>query len=397
MKTSPHGASSHWANHPPEFAVNQAPSFALRIATKQGLRWALGTSLLEQWTSGSSEDLLQGHLDQALSRLASCNGGLLVGLLPYPAPSGGQTPYPNPPACLLLSDSHAISDRLPHLLPTDFRMTAPFAADCSREQYIAAVHRVKEYLTSGDAYQVNLSQRFTGSYTGSPWNAFVRLANHFDPPHAAWLVAGDFSVISLSPELFLRGSNGFVETHPIKGTRPRHPDAGEDRRLADELALHPKDRAENLMIVDLLRNDLGRVCGTGSIAAPDLFRIESQRNVHHLVSTVTGRLRSDATLKDLLLACFPGGSVTGAPKVRAMEIIEELEPHARSVYCGTVFWVTADGHFSSNILIRTFLAGNGVIHGWAGAGIVADSVPESEYTECLDKLRPLMRFLENGN
>jgi len=172
-------------------------------------------------------------------------------------------------------------------------------------------------------------------------------------------------------------------------------DPAADAALAADLATHPKDRAENLMIVDLLRNDLGKVCAPGSIRTPELFQVESFHNVHHLVSTVTGTLPAGVGMQQLLAACFPGGSITGAPKRRAMEIINELEPHPREVYCGTIFWATADGQFGSNIAIRTFVASNGVLHGWAGAGIVADSDPATEYQECLDKLAPLMHALED--
>lgn len=354
-----------------------------------------------QWQGPDAAALIE-HITEAVAALAASGpAGLLVGLLPYPGNEGAiQSALP---ATMALFD-HFCTD-----VPGDptgdranrtgqsapFRLTTGFAPDWTRDGYMAAVRRVQDYLAAGDAYQVNLAQRFTAGYEGDPRVAFDLLRAQFSPPYSAWLDFGDRQVLCLSPESFLEVDGSCVTTRPIKGTRARGADPAADAALAADLATHPKDRAENLMIVDLLRNDLGKVCAPGSIRTPTLFQVESFRNVHHLVSTVTGTLPAGVGIQQLLAACFPGGSITGAPKRRAMEIINELEPHAREVYCGTIFWATADGHFGSNIAIRTFVARNGVLHGWAGAGIVADSDPAAEYQECLDKMAPLMRALED--
>jgi para-aminobenzoate synthetase component 1 len=187
--------------------------------------------------------------------------------------------------------------------------------------------------------------------------------------------------------------DGKVETRPIKGTRPRSDTVRQDRLLAEELHKHPKDRAENLMIVDLLRNDLSKCCAAGSVRVPKLFEVESFANVHHLVSTVEGRLAAERDALDALCSCFPGGSVTGAPKLRAMQIIEQLEPDRRGVYCGTIGYVGFDGSMDSNIVIRTLVYGDGKVHCWAGGGIVADSNPEDEYRETLHKASAMLRLL----
>jgi para-aminobenzoate synthetase component 1 len=201
-------------------------------------------------------------------------------------------------------------------------------------------------------------------------------------------------VLSSSPECFLTLRSGQVETRPIKGTRPRRPDPAEDARQVAELSASPKDRAENLMIVDLLRNDLGRVCRPGSIRVPDLFRVEHYATVHHLVSTVTGELAAGRDALDLLAACFPGGSITGAPKRRAMEIIQELEPAARGLYCGSLGYLGVDGDMDLNIAIRTLTVADRVAEFWAGGGLVADSRADDEYRECGHKARALRETLE---
>ena len=314
----------------------------------------------------------------------------LAGILPYPAAGAGGSngDLDATPATLLLFDAQRPEP--PITAAREFRLTTPFTPDQDRQTYLRGVEHVLAYLQAGDAYQVNLAQRFSARYTGDTWEAFTRVQARLDAPHAAWVDLGDRQVLCFSPESFLELDGRQVVTRPIKGTRPRHADAAADAALAADLAMHPKDRAENLMIVDLLRNDLGRVCMPGSIRVPGLFEVESFHNVHHLVSRVTGELADGIDIPELLAACFPGGSITGAPKRRAMEIITELEPYARDIYCGSLFWVTADGRMGSNIAIRTFLARSGTLQGWAGAGIVADSRPAAEYQECLDKLAPIM-------
>jgi para-aminobenzoate synthetase component 1 len=256
------------------------------------------------------------------------------------------------------------------------------------------LQRIQRYLHAGDCYQVNLAQRFAAPAQGDPWHAYRRLRRANPAPFGAYLAFDDCCILCGSPERFLQIRNDRVETKPIKGTRPRGRDPDEDRTLAEALRLSPKDRAENLMIVDLLRNDLGKVCAIGSVHVPRLFEIERYAHVHHLVSTVRGRLAAGRSALDLLRACFPGGSVTGAPKLRAMQIIEELEPHRRGVYCGSIGYIGVDGAMDTNIVIRTLVHSAGVARLWAGGGIVVDSDPEAEYRETLDKAAPLLALLE---
>ncbi len=260
--------------------------------------------------------------------------------------------------------------------------------------YRAAFERAHAYLRAGDCYQINLAQRFEVAASGDPWVAFRRLRAINPAPFAAYLHVPGVQVLSVSPERFLRAeADGHVETRPIKGTRPRNSDATADAALADALATSPKDRAENVMIVDLLRNDLGRVCASGSVRVPKLCEIESFPTVHHLVSTVTGELASGNDALDLLRACFPGGSITGAPKIRAMEIIEELEPHRRGVYCGAIGYVGFDGAMDTNIAIRTLVHSHDRARFWAGGGIVIDSEAEAEYQETFDKAAAMLALL----
>jgi len=275
-----------------------------------------------------------------------------------------------------------------------FRVLDRVRANLSRAQYLDAFARIQRYLREGDCYQVNLAQRFAAPTQGDPWLAYRELRVMNPAPFGAYLGTPDCQVLCSSPERFLRVRNALVETKPIKGTRPRGADPDEDLRLAAELRASPKDRAENLMIVDLLRNDLGRVCAIGSIEVPTLFAVESFARVHHLVSTVCGRLAAGRTALDLLRACFPGGSITGAPKRRAMEIIEELEPNRRGIYCGAIGYLGFDGAMDTNIAIRTLVHSGGLTRLWAGGGIVADSDAQSEYRETFDKAAPLLDLLE---
>jgi para-aminobenzoate synthetase component 1 len=265
----------------------------------------------------------------------------------------------------------------------------------SPDSYIAAVRRAIEYIHAGDCFQVNLSQRLLAPLREHPLELYGRLRKTNPAPFACYFDAGDFQVVSASPERFLQVSpGGEVVTKPIKGTRPRGKSPEEDADLVRDLTNSPKDRAENVMIVDLLRNDLGRVCEYGSVRVPKVCEVETYPFVHHLVSEVRGKLRQGMTPFDLLRAAFPGGSVTGAPKVRAMEIIAELEPTARGPYCGSVGFIGFDGAMDTNILIRTFTAGRGWLQFPVGGGIVADSDPEQEYEETLHKAAGLLRALE---
>ena len=268
----------------------------------------------------------------------------------------------------------------------------------TRVDYQAAVQRVIDYIFAGDIFQANLSQRFQAELAANdtPFALYRRLRADNPAPFAAYLDLGGVVVASSSPERFLKLQDGQVETRPIKGTRPRSPDPGLDRALAEELCASEKDRAENVMIVDLLRNDISRVCLDDSVQVPRLCALESFATVHHLVSTIEGRLRPDATAVDLLEACFPGGSITGAPKIRAMEIIAELEPTLRGPYCGNIGYLGFDGAMDSNIAIRTFAIKGSQVTFQAGGGIVADSDPAAEYQETLDKAQALLKALSPG-
>jgi para-aminobenzoate synthetase component 1 len=275
-----------------------------------------------------------------------------------------------------------------------YRVREPVRVNMTRAEYLTAIARIQRYLIAGDCYQVNLARRFAVVADGDPWNAYQRLRVLNPAPFSAYFAPPECQVLCSSPERFLQVRDGMVETQPIKGTCPRSSDALTDQQLAEMLQRSPKDRAENLMIVDLLRNDLGQVCTPGTIAVPRLFAIESYTRVHHLVSTIIGQLAMEYTAIDLLRACFPGGSVTGAPKQRAMEIIEELEPQRRGVYCGAIGYLGCDGAMDMNIAIRTLIHADGVTRFWAGGGIVADSDPAAEYQETADKAAALLEMLE---
>lgn len=277
----------------------------------------------------------------------------------------------------------------------EFKLQAPFKSNMSTDEYREGFQEIQAYIQAGDCYQVNLAQRFTSAYSGDPWQAYRTLRALAAAPFSAYVaLEKDNAILSLSPERFMSLHGHKVETSPIKGTRPRYADPKQDAKAIRELRESEKDRAENLMIVDLLRNDLGRSCVPGSIHVDRLFEVQSYPTVHHLVSTISGDLQTDRSAWDLLRDSFPGGSITGAPKRRAMEIIAELEPHQRSIYCGSLLYVSADGRMDSNIAIRTFLCNDGEVNCWAGGGIVADSQWEAEYQETYDKVGKLLDALE---
>ena len=268
----------------------------------------------------------------------------------------------------------------------------------THEGYLDAVARVREYILAGDIFQTNLSQRFEAPLTESPWQLYRRMRIRNAAPFAAFFDTPEVSVVSASPERFLRvDERGHVETRPIKGTMPRGFGPEHDGLLGQALSESAKDRAENLMIVDLMRNDLSRVCGAGTVRVPELFTLEHYATVHHLVSTVVGELAPGRDALDLLRAAFPGGSITGAPKVRAMEIIAELEPSQRSVYCGSIGYYSVTGALDTSIAIRTVIAPAGRNRAYfnAGGGIVADSDPEQEYRETLHKARGMIDALRH--
>jgi para-aminobenzoate synthetase component 1 len=274
-----------------------------------------------------------------------------------------------------------------------FRLCSRIKSNLDRQDYHRAFASIQHYIREGDCYQINLAQRFEALAYGDPWTLYRRLRQVNAAPFSAYFAIPEGVVLSTSPERFLRVNAGTIETRPIKGTRPRNPDLLADHQLALELKNSHKDRAENVMIVDLLRNDLGRVCTPGSIHVPSLCAIESFTTVHHLVSTIRGQLAPRRDSLDLLQACFPGGSVTGAPKVRAMEIIEGLEPHRRGIYCGSLGYIGFEGNMDTNVAIRTLVYNQGCLRFWTGGGIVADSVEEAEYQETLDKAAAILQTL----
>ncbi|EIC85411.1 aminodeoxychorismate synthase component 1 [Serratia sp. M24T3] len=275
----------------------------------------------------------------------------------------------------------------------EFKLDSAWRANMTREEYGDRFQQVQEYLHSGDCYQINLTQRFEANYRGDEWKAFLRLNQANRAPFSAFLRLPENAVLSLSPERFIWLEENRIQTRPIKGTLPRSDDPKTDRLQADRLANSPKDRSENLMIVDLLRNDIGRVAIPGSVKVPELFVVEPFPAVHHLVSTITATLPESCHAASLLRACFPGGSITGAPKIRAMQIIEQLEPQRRNGYCGSIAYLSFCGTMDSSITIRTLLTENGKIYCWAGGGIVADSQEQAEYQETFDKVARILPLL----
>lgn len=267
-------------------------------------------------------------------------------------------------------------------------------SNMDKPAYQKAFEKIKYYLREGDTYQVNLAQRFCSACSGNPWVAYKTLRKINSAPFSAYLNFPEVQILSSSPERFLKVTDGQVETKPIKGTRPRQRGQIEDDFQITALSKSKKDRAENVMIVDLLRNDISKNCKAGSVKVPKLFDVESYATVHHLVSTVTGYLAEGQHALDLLRNCFPGGSITGAPKIRSMEIIEELEPSRRGIYCGSIGYIGFDGNMDTNIAIRTLVHSDGNIRFWAGGGIVNDSVMEDEYQESFDKAAALLSLLE---
>ncbi|MFW0767099.1 aminodeoxychorismate synthase component 1 [Trabulsiella odontotermitis] len=277
----------------------------------------------------------------------------------------------------------------------DFALTSPWRSNLSRESYGEKFRQVQAYLHSGDCYQVNLAQRFQARCAGDAWQAFVRLNRQNRAPFSAFLRLDDGAVASLSPERFIHLQQGAIQTRPIKGTLPRLSDPAADSKQAETLAASPKDRAENLMIVDLMRNDIGRVAVPGSVKVPELFVVEPFPAVHHLVSTITATLPAHLHATDLLRAAFPGGSITGAPKVRAMEIIDELEPQRRNAWCGSIGYLSFCGNMDTSITIRTLTMIDGNVYCSAGGGIVADSEESAEYQETFDKVNRILQQLES--
>jgi para-aminobenzoate synthetase component 1 len=286
-----------------------------------------------------------------------------------------------------------LTQQQPAARQPEFRITTAWQANMTRAQYGEKFRAIQQHLACGNCYQINLTQRFASHYQGDEWQAFQQLLQANQAPFSAFLRLAQHCVLSLSPERFLSLANHQIETRPIKGTLPRLSDAQQDELQAQRLANSAKDQAENLMIVDLLRNDIGRVATPGTVSVPDLFQVESFPAVHHLVSTIRAQLPPQQHACDLLRACFPGGSITGAPKVKAMNIIEQLEPQRRNGYCGSIAYISICGSMDSNITIRTLLTEQGRIYCWAGGGIVADSDEQAEYQETKDKVARILPLL----
>ena len=276
-----------------------------------------------------------------------------------------------------------------------FKLDSDLQSNFTEASYSQAFNAIKRYILEGDCYQVNLAQRFSASASGDAWAAYKMLREISPAPFMSFMNYPGLQVLSGSPERFIQVKNKLVETRPIKGTRPRSEDPVQDAQNASDLQNSLKDRAENVMIVDLLRNDIGKNCEIGTVKASDLFKLQSFANVHHLVSIVTGKLAKDKTAIDVLRGSFPGGSITGAPKLRAMQIIEELEPNCRNIYCGSIGYISFDGQMDTNIAIRTAVYSQNRVEFQAGGGIVADSELNKEYAETLDKAASLIKTMQH--
>lgn len=266
-------------------------------------------------------------------------------------------------------------------------------SNLSKAEYQQKFAQIMHHIHQGDAYQINFAQRWQTPFTEDPWRFYCELRQKNPAPFAAYIPLDKGAVLSCSPERFITVRERLVTTQPIKGTAKRQGDPLADQKTTDALLKSEKNRAENIMIVDLMRNDLGKNCITGSVIAPKLCELQSFPNVHHLVSTVCGELRADKHPIDVLRDCFPGGSITGAPKIRAMEIIDDLEPHRRYIYCGSIGYIGFNGEMDTNIAIRTAVVANQQFYFWGGGGIVNDSIAEQEYQETLDKVQPFFNIL----
>jgi para-aminobenzoate synthetase component 1 len=307
--------------------------------------------------------------------------------------------------CCLITTPHCGSEIKQSLLTTfnsasaerfpDYSCSS-FASDMPREHYTSAFNKIQEYIKSGDCYQINFTQRFSAQFSGDAASAYLKLRRALSGPFSAFIDFPKRKILSLSPEQFIHIQNRRAQTKPIKGTVRRGDTSYEDENLKIELVDSDKNRAENLMIVDLLRNDFGKNCVPGTVQTPHLFTLESYKNVHHLVSTVVGDLREDITNLDFFYSCFPGGSITGAPKRRAMEIIHELETTERQTYCGSIAYLSAHNKMNSNITIRTIQIENGQAYCWGGGGIVADSNETDEYEESVQKVKVLLDTLKTS-
>mgnify|MGYP006097653807 FL=1 len=276
-----------------------------------------------------------------------------------------------------------------------FSINSPCLSNITHDEYLERFNKIQTYIKNGDCYQINFSQRFSASYAGDTWDIYNKIMPVYSSPYSAYINMPFVNIMSFSPERFLSYDGNIVETKPIKGTRPVSSNLEINKKLIEELSSSYKERAENLMIVDLLRNDLGKNCEFGSVKVKELFSIETFANVHHLVSTIQGKISKNSNIYKLIRDCFPGGSITGAPKIRAMQIINELEPHNRNVYCGSIGYISFSGTTDLNIAIRTVMTSEDKLYFWGGGGIVYDSEIESEYKETFDKIKPLLDLLKN--
>ena len=279
--------------------------------------------------------------------------------------------------------------------PSNYSIETKCESNLNYDEYEKRFNKIQSYIKNGDCYQINFSQRFSLKYSGDTWDIYNKIIPTYSSPYSAYLKMPFIDIMSFSPERFLSYDNNIVETKPIKGTRPVSKDPEINMKSLTELSTSYKEKAENLMIVDLLRNDLGKNCRFGSVKVTKLFDIETFANVHHLVSTVQGKVSDDSNIFNLIHGCFPGGSITGAPKIRAMQIISELEPDNRSIYCGSIGYISSNGQTDLNIAIRTVVATKDKLFFWAGGGIVYDSEVESEYKETFDKIKPLLDIFNN--
>ena len=277
----------------------------------------------------------------------------------------------------------------------NFSIDSNCISNLSYDEYKKRFKIIQSYIKNGDCYQINFSQRFSLNYSGDTWDIYNKISPTYSSPYSAYMKTPFIDIMSFSPERFLSYDNSIVETKPIKGTRPVLDDAEANSKVIQELSSSYKEKAENLMIVDLLRNDIGKNCAYGSVKVTKLFDIETFANVHHLVSTIQGKISSTSDIFKLIKGCFPGGSITGAPKIRAMQIINELEPDNRGIYCGSIGYISSNGNADLNIAIRTVAATKDKIFFWGGGGIVYDSEVDSEYKETFDKINPLLKIFEN--
>lgn len=381
---------------------------------------------LTSWMTDIEQSLAVSYgTGPALGTAELFNGGLVVGNLDYDTPAADlarSSPQRSKAIAglyhwVLVSDTKTgtsevlyhpdcpvgIRQQVESILNNDantaresFRLRQSFAASITKHEYRRAVERIQEYILAGDCYQVNFAQRFQAAFEGDCWEGYRAAREKLAGGFSGFMrVDSDRTILSLSPERFLQISEGKIITQPIKGTAPRHIDAQKDLDLAQALVHSEKDRAENVMITDLLRNDLGQFCQAGSVKVTELCALHSFGNVHHLISTVQGALKPDLSAGQILIATSPGGSITGAPKKRAVEIISELEPYPRGAYCGSIFVMAGGNWMQSSITIRTLETTDNTLYCWGGGGITASSNWEAEYQETLDKVGPIMAALEH--